>query len=361
MSFGPKGSSKSVGIKLSTWTPQSNQEASQQMFEERKELVTKWWEKWNGKQRAQCLQNMLGVCTNKQIRLLQEKLDERFPAERIDFTRDLPRNLSLHILSYLDPRSLSRCAQVSWYWKWLSEADDLWRPKCLRFGWYPPYKPSQFEHGAWKHFYILKVTENSVKPMVKAELPDPVQSARVARKAKKQKPPTKVWEPPPWRSNAPRPTDMHRNNVLDNSNFKKPPKSAGRPSSAMGRSASRPMSRSGTVPSRRSNLRSPTRSVSRSVQIKPTTGNRMMGTSVNPETIKDFEAALNSARSVHDAPLTPHQLSLTNQIKTIGGPGYGNKAVSTLDFSTLNLGASADFHVQDVTKLEGSGFQPINV
>ena len=68
MSFGPKGSSKSVGIKLSTWTPQSNQEASQQMFEERKELVTKWWEKWNGKQRAQCLQNMLGVCTNKQIR-----------------------------------------------------------------------------------------------------------------------------------------------------------------------------------------------------------------------------------------------------------------------------------------------------
>ena len=68
MSFGPKGSSKSVGIKLSTWTPQSNQEASQQMFEERKELITKWWEKWNGKQRAQCLQNMLGVCTNKQIR-----------------------------------------------------------------------------------------------------------------------------------------------------------------------------------------------------------------------------------------------------------------------------------------------------
>ena len=85
--------------------------------------------------------NLLGVCTNKQIRLLQDKLDERFPNERIDFSRQLPRKLSLHILKFLDPRSLSRCAQVSWYWKFLSESDELWRPKCLRFGWYPPYKP----------------------------------------------------------------------------------------------------------------------------------------------------------------------------------------------------------------------------
>ena len=46
----------------------SNAEASGQMFNERKELITKWWEKWNGKQRAECLQNLLGVCTNKQIR-----------------------------------------------------------------------------------------------------------------------------------------------------------------------------------------------------------------------------------------------------------------------------------------------------
>lgn len=72
MSFGSKGTgSKSVGIKLSTWTPQSNSEASLQMFTERKELVTKWWEKWNGKQRAECLTNLLGVCTNKQIRLVR--------------------------------------------------------------------------------------------------------------------------------------------------------------------------------------------------------------------------------------------------------------------------------------------------
>ena len=30
-----------------------------------------------------------------------------------DFTRALPRVLSLYVFSFLDPRSLSRCAQVS--------------------------------------------------------------------------------------------------------------------------------------------------------------------------------------------------------------------------------------------------------
>lgn len=138
---------------------------------------------------------MIGLCSNKQIHLLQEKLDERFPTDRIDFTRDLPRTLALRflfiplvilnarpktdfrILSKLDPRSLSRCSQVSWYWKWLAESDELWKPKCLRFGWVPPYKPSQFEHGAWKHFYILKVAESGVKLIPKGKdkphLPNP--------------------------------------------------------------------------------------------------------------------------------------------------------------------------------------------
>ena len=69
---------------------------------------------------------------------------------------------------------------------------------------------SQFEHGAWKHFYILKVSESGVKPMIKEEIPDPVESARAVRKQKKTKAPPKVWAPPPWRSSAPRPTEINR-------------------------------------------------------------------------------------------------------------------------------------------------------
>ena len=48
MSFGKP---QSVGLKMSTWTPQSNQEAAAHMFKERKELITKWWSNWNTQQK----------------------------------------------------------------------------------------------------------------------------------------------------------------------------------------------------------------------------------------------------------------------------------------------------------------------
>merc|ERR1712037_254783 len=357
MSFGKNGTSKSVGIKMSTWTPQSNGEAKEQMFHERRDLVTKWWSKWNGQQRAEVMGNLLGVCTNKQIRLLQDKLDERFPSERIDFSRQLPRKLSLHILKFLDPRSLSRCAQVSWYWKFLSESDELWRPKCLRFGWYPPYKPSQFEHGAWKHFYILKVTEQAVKPVPREIIPDPVKSARETKKPKKQKPPAKVWEPPPWRSNAPRPTEIHRNNVLDNSNFKKTSPQKTKKSVTISRPNTAAGSRSQYTGTRPHSAAPRYRSQSRSIQVKPPTD--AAAYEMNSATINQFAMALNSSRSIRDAPLTPHQLSLTNQIKSgMGAPGYGNKSMPTLDFSTLNMGASTDFEMaNDVKSLQGNTWE----
>ena len=46
---------------------------------------------------------MIGLCSNKQIHLLQEKLDERFPTDRIDFTRDLPRTLALRLKHFKAP------------------------------------------------------------------------------------------------------------------------------------------------------------------------------------------------------------------------------------------------------------------
>ena len=45
----------------------------------------------------------------------------------------------------------------------------------------------------------LKVAESGVKLVPKAEIPNPVESAREAKKKTKTKQkPTKVWEPPPW-------------------------------------------------------------------------------------------------------------------------------------------------------------------
>lgn len=43
------------------------------------------------------------------------------PITRLDFTTVLPRVLSLYILSFLSPMDLCAAAQVSWYWRFLSE------------------------------------------------------------------------------------------------------------------------------------------------------------------------------------------------------------------------------------------------
>jgi len=319
---------------MSSWTPQSNADAADHMFKERKELISKWWGNWNSPKRAEVMSTLIGQCTNKQVHLLQEKLDERFPTDRLDFSRDLPRSLTLKILSKLDPRSLSRCAQVSWYWKFISESDELWRPKCERFGWYPPYKPSQLEHGAWKHFYILKVQESGVKLVPKAEIPNPVESAREAKKTKKKQKPTKVWEPPPWRSNAPRPGDINRNNYLDNSNFKKTrPMTSTHAKSRV--SSSAVFSRPGTAKS----MSRPKSAMSRQSQTAHSVQQvqRNAPSQLESDTIQNFERVLNSARSVREAPLTQHQLSLTQQLQDIGAAGYANKEVPTLDFTALTV------------------------
>ena len=48
----------------------------------------------------------------RQLELVNTMIGHQKPVSREDFTRVLPRVLSLQIFSYLDPRSLCRCAQV---------------------------------------------------------------------------------------------------------------------------------------------------------------------------------------------------------------------------------------------------------
>jgi F-box protein 16 len=39
----------------------------------------------------------------------------------------------------------------------LTESDQLWMPKCTRFGWNLNYIPTSFENGIWKQFYIENI------------------------------------------------------------------------------------------------------------------------------------------------------------------------------------------------------------
>ncbi|NXA12069.1 FBX16 protein, partial [Sapayoa aenigma] len=184
------------------------------------------FDKWTDGQRKRILVELLERCSLSQQRFCAKQLQERVPSEALDFTTTLPRVLSLYIFSFLDPRSLCRCAQVSWYWKYLSELDQLWMLKCLRFGWYINFSPSPFEQGVWKKHYVemvreLRITRPKtpskeefvvidVQP-VRSNTPEtklPVPGRRRKTKGKQ--------ELPPWRSSDRNPTDTVRYNYLDN-------------------------------------------------------------------------------------------------------------------------------------------------
>lgn len=70
------------------------------------------FEKWADSQRKQVLQDFFSRCSVSQLKYLRQTLDSCVPEDAVDFTRVLPRVISLYIFSFLDPRSLCRCGQV---------------------------------------------------------------------------------------------------------------------------------------------------------------------------------------------------------------------------------------------------------
>uniref|UniRef100_A0A8C5KMH1 F-box protein 16 n=1 Tax=Jaculus jaculus TaxID=51337 RepID=A0A8C5KMH1_JACJA len=219
--------------KMSTWTPLNHQLLNDQVFEERRALLGKWFDKWTDSQRRRILVGLLERCSLSQQKFCCQKLQERIPAEALDFTAKLPRVLSVYIFSFLDPRSLCRCAQVSWHWKNLAELDQLWMLKCLRFNWYINFSPTPFEQGIWKKHYIhmvkeLQVTKPKTPPKdgftvadvrpVASMSPEESQSLPLALRSSslRKKNNAAEKELPPWRASDKHPTDIIRFNYLDN-------------------------------------------------------------------------------------------------------------------------------------------------
>ncbi|XP_015860181.1 epithelial cell-transforming sequence 2 oncogene-like isoform X1 [Peromyscus maniculatus bairdii] len=149
---------ESFRTRFSAWTPFTNQSLNRQLFQERVTLITHWFGLWTNKQRREFLFTILSQCSKSQLRFLQDWFSERQQVARVDFSTVLPRSISLFIFSFLSPKDLCAAAQVSWPWKFLTEQDCLWMPKCTKFGWFLPYTPTQNEYGAWKHHYIACVS-----------------------------------------------------------------------------------------------------------------------------------------------------------------------------------------------------------
>ncbi|XP_054992716.1 epithelial cell-transforming sequence 2 oncogene-like [Sorex araneus] len=149
---------ESFHTRFSAWTPFCNKSLNRQLFQERVALIRHWFDLWTNKQRQEFLLAIFLRCTKSQIRFVQDWFSERMQVANADFSTVLPRSISLYIFSFLNPKDLCAAAQVSWPWRFLTEQDCLWRPKCIKFGWFLPYTPTDKEYGAWKHHYIACVS-----------------------------------------------------------------------------------------------------------------------------------------------------------------------------------------------------------
>ncbi|XP_051792565.1 F-box only protein 16 isoform X2 [Acanthochromis polyacanthus] len=238
MPLAPRSSPKcsKMETKLSCWTPLNHPVTNSKVFAERRILLSKWFDRWSDGQRKALLQDLVLRCSMDQLRFLSLSVSRQLPLQAADFTCLLPRALSLFIFSFLDPRSLCRCSQVSWIWKSLVDLDQLWRPKCLKLGWSIGFTPTPFEQGVWKRLYIQKVQEIritslqqfvlpyatavSIKP---EESPEEFFSSQEPPESTNQRPGRssrsglkKEKQLPPWRDSDRRPKDTIRFNYLDN-------------------------------------------------------------------------------------------------------------------------------------------------
>ncbi|KAJ9102357.1 hypothetical protein QFC21_002757 [Naganishia friedmannii] len=80
--------------------------------------------------RLEILQSLLPVLTVPELLMLSSHIGPRL---KRDFLRDLPIELALHILSFVDdPKTLARASAVSRYWRSLLEDEQTWKEMCQR-------------------------------------------------------------------------------------------------------------------------------------------------------------------------------------------------------------------------------------
>jgi F-box and WD-40 domain protein CDC4 len=81
--------------------------------------------------RRRYLLSMLGECTPSELLFISTTIT---PLLKRDFLRELPPEIALHILSFIDdPRALARASQVSRKWRSLVSDECLWKEMCESF------------------------------------------------------------------------------------------------------------------------------------------------------------------------------------------------------------------------------------
>ncbi|XP_077592730.1 F-box only protein 16 isoform X3 [Stigmatopora nigra] len=97
--------------RMSAWTPLNHSLSNSKVFEERRSLLAKWFDRWSDRQRKLVLHDFVKRCSKEQLRHVDVCVSRQLPLQAADFTCQLPRAICLYIFSFLDPRSLCRCAR----------------------------------------------------------------------------------------------------------------------------------------------------------------------------------------------------------------------------------------------------------
>ncbi|XP_056135912.1 F-box/WD repeat-containing protein 7 isoform X2 [Lampris incognitus] len=116
------------------------------------------FQSWSGPEKLLALDELIDSCEPTQVKHMMQVIEPQFQR---DFISLLPKELALHVLSFLEPKDLLQAAQTCRYWRILAEDNLLWREKCREEGIDEPLplkkrkivKPG-FTHSPWKSAYI---------------------------------------------------------------------------------------------------------------------------------------------------------------------------------------------------------------
>lgn len=136
-------------------------------------------------------------CPRKTLRVVADVVN---PALKCDFLKELPLELSLHVLSYLDHRDLCRAAQVSKHWRTIVDGNETgWKELFDRdgfqlqpgelqrainegWGWQDPVGPDGCEVDLSNQSRLTSSEADLIRSAVKADKSDALPKTRGAKR-----------------------------------------------------------------------------------------------------------------------------------------------------------------------------------
>lgn len=95
--------------------------------------ITETWvnmfKDWNNKTKLNALEQILEMCDHAHIKHVHNFIE---PKLQRDYISELPKELILHLLTYVRPKDLYKLSQVSSYWYQIANDPILWKNICKR-------------------------------------------------------------------------------------------------------------------------------------------------------------------------------------------------------------------------------------